>query len=54
MGNMNNYESPNVAELGSAAKLIRGTKFWFLFFIDNQFLIDCLDPWVDDIDETDD
>ena len=51
---MNNYESPNVAELGSAANLIRGTKFWFLFLIDTLFLIDFMDPWVDDIDETDD
>lgn len=51
---MNNYESPNVAEIGNAAKLIRGTKFWWLFWIDNQFLIDFMDYPVDDIDETDD
>ena len=51
---MNNYESPNVAEIGTAAKLIRGSKFWFLFLIDNQFIIDSMDWPVDDIDETDD
>ena len=51
---MNNYESPNVAEIGTAAKLIRGTKFWWLFWIDNQFLIDFMDYPVDDIDDTDD
>ena len=50
---MNNYESPDVAEVGSAGKLIRGSKIWFLFFIDTQFYIDTMDlPW-DDIDETD-
>ena len=49
---MNNYESPNIAEIGSAANLIRGSKVWFQFWVDTQFLIDCLD-WYDDIDETD-
>ena len=51
---MNNYESPNVAEIGTAAKLIRGSKFWWLFWIDNQFIIDYMDNPRDDIDETDD
>lgn len=51
---MNNYESPNVAEIGTAAKLIRGSKFWWLYWIDNYFIIDFMDYPVDDIDETDD
>ena len=51
---MNNYEMPDVVELGAAAKLIQGSKVWFMFVIDNQFIIDTWDlPW-DDIDETDD
>jgi hypothetical protein len=51
---MNNYESPNVAEIGTASKLIRGSKFWWPDWIDNYIIIDFMDNPVDDIDETDD
>ena len=51
---MNNYESPNVAEIGSAAKLIRGSKYFSLLWIDSQLILDYIEWPLDDIDETDD
>ena len=51
---MNNYESPNVAEIGPAATLIKGTKYFSLFWIDSQLILDHIEWPLDDIDETDD
>lgn len=51
---MNNYELPNVAEIGPAAKLIKGTKYFSLLWIDSQLILDHIEWPLDDIDETDD
>ena len=50
---MNNYESANVAEIGKAAKSIKGSKYFSLLWIDSQLILDAIEL-LDDIDETDD
>ena len=51
---MDNYESANVAEIGTAAKTIKGSKYFSLLWIDSQLILDAIEWPLDDIDETDD
>jgi hypothetical protein len=50
---MNNYEHSRVVEVGPASNLIRGVKIWADFWIDSESLINWIDLWINDIDETD-
>jgi hypothetical protein len=51
---MNNYERSRVVELGRASDVIRSAKIWALLWIDSEAIINRLDLWVEDIDESDD
>lgn len=51
---MNNYEGSKVVEIGRASDVIRSAKIWALLWIDSDAIINRLDLWIEDIDESDD
>ena len=50
---MNNYEQSRVVDLGPASNVIRGAKLCIEFWVDTFLMINYLDLWLGDIDETD-
>ena len=51
---MNNYEHSRVVEVGPASDIIRGAKLWAPYMIDSQLVVEAVDIYALDIDETDD
>lgn len=51
---MNNYEQSRIVEVGRASDVILGMKMLVMWFIDSLALINAMDIYIEDIDETDD